>query len=107
MIDCAAVMVLWSAWQPSTLATQVAVVVAHLVERLLPAPEVRGSNPVIGNFFCRTFVYCQLYYIEKTKIKKKRPGLAHFINMIEGSRGGKVSSMVALDTGYMRYSNLF
>ena len=25
-----------------------AVVVAHLVERLIPAPEVRGSNPVIG-----------------------------------------------------------
>ena len=47
MIDCAAVMVLWSAWQPSTLATQVAVVVAHLVERLLPAPEVRGSNPLM------------------------------------------------------------
>jgi len=25
-----------------------AVVVAQLVERLLPVPEVRGSNPVIG-----------------------------------------------------------
>ena len=25
-----------------------AVVVAQLVERLLPIPEVRGSNPVIG-----------------------------------------------------------
>ena len=28
-----------------------AVVVAQLVERLLQIPEVRGSNPVIGNFF--------------------------------------------------------
>ena len=28
--------------------TFVAVVVAQLVERLLPIPEVRGSNPVIG-----------------------------------------------------------
>ena len=31
-----------------------AVVVAHLVERSLPIPEVRGLNPVIG-------IYCQLY----------------------------------------------
>ena len=46
--------------------------VAQLVERLLPIPDVRGSNPVIG----KKFVYCQLS-IEKTKIKKKRPGLAH------------------------------
>ena len=37
-------------------------VVAQLVERLLPNPEVHGSNPVIG---------------KKTKIKKKRPGKAH------------------------------
>ena len=55
-----------------------AVVVAQLVERLLPIPEVRGSNPVIGKnlFIYWTFVYCQLS-IEKTKIKKKRPGMAH------------------------------
>ena len=54
------------------------VVVAQLVERLLPIPEVRGSNPVIGKnlFIYLTFVYCQLC-IEKTKIKKKRPGMAH------------------------------
>ena len=37
--------------------------------------EVRGSNPVIGKnlFIYCTFVYCQLC-IEKTKMKKKRPG---------------------------------
>ena len=44
--------------------------VAQLVERSLPIPEVRGSNPVISKIYW-TFVYCQLC-IEKTKIKKKR-----------------------------------
>ena len=46
-----------------------AVVVAQLVERLLPIPEIRGSNPVIGYI-----IYYQLYLkncIEKTKIKKR------------------------------------
>ena len=55
-----------------------AVVVAQLVERSLPIPEVRRSNPVIGkNFLYWTVVYCQLC-IEKTKIKEKRPRMAHF-----------------------------
>ena len=31
-----------------SLARHWAVVLAQLVERLLPSPEVRGSNPVIG-----------------------------------------------------------
>ena len=26
-------------------------VVAHLLEQLLPRPEIRGSNPVIGKFY--------------------------------------------------------
>ena len=52
-----------------------AVVVGQLVEQSLPKPQVRGSNPVIGKIYW-TFVYCQLC-IEKTKIKKKRPGMAH------------------------------
>ena len=53
-----------------------AVVVAQLVEGSLPIQEVHGSNPVIGKI---------LYWIlilncnEKTKIKKKRPGMAHFL----------------------------
>ena len=43
--------------------------------RLLPIPEVRGSNPVIGKFLYWTFtVNC----IEKTNLKKKRPGMTHF-----------------------------
>ena len=52
--------------------------VAQLVGRLLPVPDVRGLNPVIVKilFIYWTFVYCHLS-IEKTKIKKKRPGMAH------------------------------
>ena len=51
-----------------------AVVVAQLVERLLPTPEVRGSNPVIGKKLYWTFnVNC----FEKTKIKKKE-AIGHF-----------------------------
>ena len=39
-----------------------AVVVAQLVERSLPTPEVRSLNPVIREFLNRTFVYpFQLY----------------------------------------------
>ena len=39
-----------------------AVVVPQLVERSLPIPEVRGSNPVIGiNLYVENlFIYCQL-----------------------------------------------
>ena len=48
------------------------VVVAQLVEQLLPIPDVRSSNPVIGKKFILN-IYC----IEKTKIKKKRPEMAH------------------------------
>ena len=47
---------------------------AQLVERSLPTPDVGGSNP-IRIFLCRTFVYSQLYCIEKTKINKMRPGI--------------------------------
>ena len=55
-----------------------AVVVAQLVEWLLPTPDVSGSNPVIGkNLFGIFTVNC----IEKTKIKKKRPGLPHFLKV--------------------------
>ena len=43
------------------LGTMIAVVVAQLVERSLPTPEVLGSNPVIGKLLYRTLVYCQLF----------------------------------------------
>ena len=52
------------------------VVVTQLVERSLPIPEVRGSNPVIGKYLYWTFT---LSCIEKTKIKKKMPGMARFL----------------------------
>ena len=43
-----------------------AVVVAQLVERLLPIPKVRGSNPVIVKIYW-TFVYCQPYWKDEKK----------------------------------------
>ena len=46
-------------------------VVAKLVERSLTTLEIRGSNPYIGEILSSNGP------IEKTKIKKKRPGMAH------------------------------
>ena len=43
--------------------------VVQLVERSLPTPEVRGSNPVNGKIYVER--------IEKTIINKKRLGMAH------------------------------
>ena len=50
------------------------VVVAQLVERSILTLEARGLNPVIGKNLYRTFT---VNYTIKTKIKKKRPGMAH------------------------------
>ena len=54
-------------------------VLAQLVERSLPIPEIRGSNPVIGkNLFKNwTFVNCQLC-IEKDENKEKEAGNGPF-----------------------------
>ena len=54
-----------------------AVDVAQLVERSPPTPEICSSNTVIWQtFFEHLFtVNC----VEKTKIKKKRPGMANFL----------------------------
>ena len=38
-----------------------AVVMAQLVERLLPTPEVCGLNPAIGKLLCGPFVYYQRF----------------------------------------------
>ena len=46
---------------------------AQLVQRSLPIPEV-GSVPNIGEFLCKTFIYCQLYCLEKTKEKEAGKG---------------------------------
>ena len=48
-----------------------AVLVAQLVEQSLLTPEIRGSNPDIGEILTTNRT------IEKTSIKKKRPGMAH------------------------------
>ena len=69
------------------------VVVAQLVEWSLPMPEVLGLNPVTGKNLYLTFtVNC----IEKTKIKKKRPGMAHFLkkNTYEQFKGTSVKKMI-------------
>ena len=47
------------------------VVVAQLVERSLPTPEICSSNPDISEILTTN---CTL---EKMKIKKKRPGMAY------------------------------
>ena len=52
--------------------TNRAVVVARLAEWLLPFPEVRGLNLVIGKFLLRTFIYCQLYWKDQIKLKRGR-----------------------------------
>ena len=54
------------------------VVVAQLVERSLPIPEVHGSNPIISKKIILNICLLYISCIEKTKINKKRPGMAHF-----------------------------
>ena len=56
----------------SILQVQGAAVVAHLVEWSLTTPEMSSSIPDIGKFLSTN---CK---IENMKIKKKRPGMAHF-----------------------------
>ena len=51
-------------------------VVAQLMQRQLPIPDVRGSNPDIGKIYNENL--CIVNCNEKAKIKKKRPGLDHF-----------------------------
>ena len=52
-----------------------AVVVTQLVERLLPKPAVRGSNPATSKIYIEHVftVIC----IETRKINKKRQEMAH------------------------------
>ena len=51
---------------------------APLVERLFPTPEVRRSNPDIGKLLYQTFnCLSTVNCVVKTKIKIKRPGMAH------------------------------
>ena len=79
-------------------------VVVRLAERSLPTPDIRGSNPVIGNF-----IYYQLYQlsrIDKTKIKKKRLGMAHLFKKFNSI--GLLSTHLAIWAVYSAAeSNLF
>ena len=55
--------------------TKKKIVVAQLVERSLPTPEILGSNLVISKILSTKLSTNGI--IEKTKTKKKRPGMAH------------------------------
>ena len=52
--------------------TKGTVVVAQLVEQLLPLPEVCGSNPVIGKIYIDQLFTVNCAFIEKTKNNRKR-----------------------------------
>ena len=51
-----------------------ALVVAQLVERSPPTPEIRGSN----SFICKLLYLFTVDSVEKTKIKKKEAGNGPF-----------------------------
>ena len=59
-------------------------VVAQLVERSLPSPEVRGLNPVNGKIYFEHLL-STVNCIEEKKIKKKRPEMAHLKKLIFAS----------------------
>ena len=47
-------------------------VVAQLVERLLPTPEICGSNPVIGKIYIEHLLSTILKFEKTKRIKEKR-----------------------------------
>ena len=55
-----------------------AVVVVQLIELLLPTKKVSDLNPVISKLLYVEHLFT-LNCIEKTKIKKKRPVIAHVV----------------------------
>ena len=67
--------VVQSVWDDPKIWIFEVVAVAQLVERSLPKPEVHSSNPVVGKKFIEHLF--TINYIEKKKLKKKRPGTAH------------------------------
>ena len=79
---------------------------ALLVEQSLPIPKVRGSNPVIGKNVHSTFtVNC----IEKTRIEKKRPGMAHckkFNTTLKQQNTWAIIVAKMIPTSELRISNL-
>ena len=73
---------------------------AQLVEQPLLIPEVCVSTPVVGKIYI-DHLYVYLFIInciEKTKINKKRPGMAHFFKkklFAKGCGGVKMVGMLA------------
>ena len=61
-------------------------VVAQLVERSPPTPEVRGSNPVSG----KIYIECFLSAVLKRRKKKNRPEMAQSRNIGIDSNNGKL-----------------
>ena len=47
---------------------------AQLVEQLLPIPEARGLNPVIGNIYVEHLFTCLLSTVLKRRKKEARNG---------------------------------
>ena len=84
----------WYKLLAQTISTPWAVVVAWLVERSLPTPEVRGSNPVIGEIL---FIYSLSTVLKGRKQRKKMPGMAQWLVPDFGifSYGKKVSWFVS------------
>ena len=68
---------------------------AQLVERSLRISEVRGLNPVMGkNLYCTFTINC----IEKTKTKKKRPGMDPFFKKKNNYLSSVSGSIFAMKT---------
>ena len=51
-----------------------ALLVAQLVEQLLPIPEICSSNPIIGKVY---FLSTVINLYSKDENTEKRPGMAH------------------------------
>ena len=58
-----------------------AVIVAQMVERLLPTPDIYSLSPVISKFDLLSTVFKN--FIEMTKIKIKQAGMVHFLKHIK------------------------
>ena len=65
--------------------TPSAVVVVQLVKRSLPTPEIRGSKPSAILFAINCIKNC----VGKTKVSKKRPGVAIFLSDSSSSSSSK------------------
>ena len=46
-----------------------------MAEQLIPTPDVRSLNPIIGKIYAEDLF--TVNHNEKTKIKKKWPGMTH------------------------------